>query len=496
LIQRAVLTNFMFNVGGTVLPLAASLVTVPIYIAQIGAERYGILAIVWLLLGYFGFLDFGLSRASTNALSRIEPSNNLERGKVIVTALYLNAALGLLGGLILYAASGFLMSRFANLSTGLAAEVHAAMPWVALMLPVALVSGIGAGALESRERFLASNMFQTVGGVLGQVVPVLCALFISPSLTVVIPAALLTRLACTVGIWVFVVRMEAPVNFACFDRARVRALIGYGAWVSVSSLLSPLLETFDQILIGALLGPAAIAHYAVPMSLSLRTQVMALALAKTLFPRLSRLNPAEAKILARRAIVTLSFAFGAVCGSAILLVDPFLKLWVGADFATQAAPVAQILMVGAFFNGIAFLPFSLLQGQGRPDLAAKIHAAEVVPFLGAVYLLTTQLGLAGAALAWTLRTTIDCVAMLRVSRCLTVDLWHAFPAFMLVGVSWLVASNWPATGGIALAEAVVVGLAFATSALLFDQTSRGIVHRAVQAGWMLLHRASRRWRLS
>ena len=33
------------------------------------------------------------------------------------------------------------------------------------------------------------------------------------------------------------------------------------------SLLSPLLETFDQILIGALLGPAAIAHYAVPMSL-------------------------------------------------------------------------------------------------------------------------------------------------------------------------------------------------------------------------------------
>lgn len=485
----------MFNVGGTVLPLAASLVTVPIYIAQIGAERYGILAIVWLLLGYFGFLDFGLSRASTNALSRIDHSNNAERGKVIVTALYLNAALGLLGGLILYAASGFLMSRFANLSSGLAMEVQTAMPWVAAMLPVALVSGIGAGAIESRERFLVSNTFQTIGGVLGQVVPVLCALLISPSLTVVIPAALLTRLACTIAIWIFVVRSEAPISFARFDRVRVRELIGYGAWVSVSSLLSPLLETFDQILIGALLGPAAIAHYAVPMSLSLRTQVMALALAKTLFPRLSRLGPAEAKLLAGKAIVTLSFWFGAVCGPAILLVGPFLRLWVGEDFATQATPVAQILMVGAFFNGLAFLPFSLLQGQGRPDLAAKLHAAEVVPFLGCVYLLTTQWGLAGAALAWTLRTTIDCVAMLRIGRCLTGNLAAALPALLLVGSSWFLASMWPAAGGIALAEAVTMGFAFVAFALLFDSTSRVVLHRALPAGTVLWHRASRRWRL-
>ncbi len=413
--RRGVQTNFLLNVGGMVLPLAAALITVPIYLSQIGTERYGILSVVWLLLGYFGFMDFGLSRASANALSRLGQAGAAERGPVLMTSLYLNAGLGLLGGLILYLVAGALMARFAHLSPALTAEIESAMPWIACMLPVALISGVGGGAIESRERFLAANVLTTFGGVLGQVAPVLCAILIGPSLSVVIPAAFCARLASTILVWAVVLQAERPLSPRQFDRRRVRELMGYGAWVSVTSLISPLLETCDQMLIGALLGPASIAHYAVPMNLATRSLMVATALSKTLFPRLSRLSPAEAGALAQRAVVTLAFGFAALCGPAILLAGPALTLWIGAEFASHATPVAHVLLLGAWANGIALIPYTLLQGQGRPDLTAKIHAAEVVPFLIVLWLLMTHFGLVGAAIAAALRTGSDCLILLRVS---------------------------------------------------------------------------------
>jgi O-antigen/teichoic acid export membrane protein len=115
----------------------------------------------------------------------------------------------------------------------------------------------------------------------------------------------------------------------------------------VTSILTPVLETFDQFLIGVLLGPSAVAHYVVPMNLASRSQIVATALASALFPRLSRESGQIAGELTQRAGVALAYAFSALCGPAIILAEPFLRLWLGADFAAQAGPVARVLLVGA-----------------------------------------------------------------------------------------------------------------------------------------------------
>ena len=470
--NRRISVNFLLNFGGTILPLLSALLTVPIYISQIGAARYGILAVVWILLGYFGFLDFGLSRASANALSRLGAAGPEQRGPVLMTAFYLNLMLGSLGGLVLFFSADFLLRHFANLPPDLAREALTASPWIACMLPVALVSAIGTGAIESREHFLTASAMQSFGGVTGQVAPVICAILIGPSLTVVIPAALFARLLSTCIIWMIVLRREWPLSPRQFDRRQVRQLLGYGAWVSVSSGISPLLETFDQMMIAVLLGPVFSAHYAVPMSLATRSQVIALALSKTLFPRLSRLNPQEAHALANRAIVTLAIGFGAVCGPAILLADPFLRMWVGESFAVQSIPVARMLLIGAWLNGLAFIPFSLLLGQRRPDTTARIHLIEIVPFVLATYALVRLFGIDGAAWAWSLRGGCDFIVMLLAAGCWNRYLLRALPAAGLMALAGLVAPLMPEAIGWTLFWATLLGGACLVIGLAVDPGAR------------------------
>ena len=132
---------------------------------------------------------------------------------------------------------------------------------------------------------------------------------------------------------------------------------------------------------------------------------------------LSRVRPPPD--LERKSLMTL--AVSATCGrlryaSRHALVEPFFTLWVGQRLATVSAPVACFLVIGAWANGIAYIPLAKLQGSGQPDVVAKIHLSELLPYwltlAGSLYFF----GLAGAAIAWSLRCIADCMLLYWQSR--------------------------------------------------------------------------------
>jgi O-antigen/teichoic acid export membrane protein len=92
-----------------------------------------------------------------------------------------------------------------------------------------------------------------------------------------------------------------------------------------------------------------------------------------------------------------------------------LTLWVGAEFARQSALVLQWLAIGVFFNGIAQIPFALVQGSGRPDITGKMHLLELPAYAGLLWMLVRGMGIEGAAIAWTLRVVIDAMILFAVS---------------------------------------------------------------------------------
>jgi len=430
--MKSLKAKFIINIFGSVISIALTLITVPLYVSQIGEARYGILSLVWIMMGYLGLLDFGLSQATTNALAKLHDAHPRERGSVLMTSLWSNIALGSLGGLIIYGAGSYILLAMHGLSDNLRGEVSGIMPWMAPILPLAMASGVGIGALEASERFLVSNVLQIISNVLGQAAPLLVAIFWGPELTKVIPATLAVRALTTFIILAFVLTKGNFHIRVKYDFSRAKGLLGYGIWITVSNLIGPLMTSLDQFVVGNVIGASFVARYAVPMNAASRLQILNGALGRTVFPRFSRLSKEEATHLATRSAVSMSYLSAMLFAPALVVVHPFFDFWMGKNFAIDAAPVASALFIGAWFNGLAFLPAMLLLGQGKPDRLAKLHVFEVLPYLVLLWFLIHAFGLVGAAMAWSLRTSFDALALMLIGRLSLRELRRALPA--LAGV--------------------------------------------------------------
>ena len=409
--KRPLKRNFIVNLLYPSVRIAVAFVTIPIYLRHVGEARYGVISIVWVLLGLFGFLDLGLSRAVTNALAKLRDAPQTQRARVLLTTFGLNLGIGLIGGVVLYVFGGLLLNHFISVPDALTPEISGSLPWIACLLPLTLISAAGAGALDSRELFLLVNLIQVVSMSLSQIAPVVMAVLVSPSLMVVIPTAVVAQALGSIAVLVFVYRLEGPFSLRAVDWSEARKLLGYGGWMFATNVVNSALASADQFIIGSVIGVTAVAHYAVPMNLVLRSGAIPWAFGRTFFPRMSSLSGDAAYALGARALSSMAYGFAAICAPAIILSPTFFRYWVGADFAMISAPVAQILFPGMWMSGLSLVGFTLLQSQGRADLTGKLSMLEFVPFLAILWGLTLTFGIVGAAAAWSLRCAADALAI-------------------------------------------------------------------------------------
>ncbi|CAG4888363.1 flippase [Paraburkholderia gardini] len=406
--------NALFNFLGSALPIIVSLVTVPLYLHHIGAARYGVLAIVWMMQGYFGYFDLGLSAATSNRIAQLSDASPAERESVLWTALVLNTGFGLIGGLVLFAVARTLLAQF-HIDASINAEVLAALPWMACSVPLATITGVFSGALSGREQFGPLNAVQFVGMLLFQIVPLVTAIVVGAKLQYLIPAAILGS-AVSLLLMIVVVWRKFPLRCAGRPRRRlIKPLFSYGAWITVTNLASPLLETADRLLIGSALGPQAVAYYQVPFNLAVRVRILPGVISRTLFPRMSALATHNAAELATNAVRGLAAAMTPLIVFGIFLMQPFLTLWTGHDFASKATSVGETILVGVWINSLAFIPYGHLQATGRPDVVARFHLFELVPFVALLWWSLHAFGLIGAALAWSARCAVDGFLLFRAA---------------------------------------------------------------------------------
>lgn len=409
-----------YNLLGALLPLGLSLVTIPVYIGVIGEARYGVLAIAWLLLGYFGLFDLGLGRATAQRIASLGSATSEQIASTFWTALAMNFSLGVIGGLVIWPVAVYFFGHVFSVDAALRPELASAIPWLVLAVPLATLSGVLTGALEGRAKFLELNLISVTSSVLTQLVPLGVAWFFGPDLSWLLPAVILTRVITLTALF-FRCRIHIFKGIAPkFSRTLAKGLLQFGGWVTVTSLVGPMMVILDRFVIGAALGAKAVAYYTVPFQLAERSAVLPGALVSALFPRLAAAGTNEAQRLAAMAICALAVVMTPVMLIGLFLVKPFLQWWLNPEFGQHASLSAQILLLGFWINSFARVPYAQLQAAGLPGVVAKCHLGELIPYLLLLFVGLNYWGLPGAAVVFGLRTLADCALLLWFAGSLSV----------------------------------------------------------------------------
>lgn len=404
--------NTTLNIVGAAAPIAVTLFTVPIYLKIVGHERYGALVIVWAILGYFGVFDLGLGRATANRMSTLNQGPAQSREQLVWTAALLNSGFGLAGAVVLFIIGGWL-GRFLSVPPALHDELSRALFWVALVVPLSTIPGVFAGALQGRERFVQLNITTSLDSVLFQLAPLAAAVRYGPNVANLVLAVVLARVAITVVYFAFCVGCIPLRRVPSIDSSLMRPLLRYGSWVTVTGIVAPFLSTMDRVMLGAIAGTRAVTYYAIPFNLVSRVLVLPTAFSGALLPRMSRQTDRERDQLTEQALSALLVVVSPLIMIALLLLDPFLHWWLTADVAGPAARTGEIICLGLWTNSLAYIAQVRLQAVGRPDVISKLLLLEMVPYLLLFFLAVRAWGPPGAALAWTIRATVDAALIFR-----------------------------------------------------------------------------------
>lgn len=422
------LLNIIFNLFGLGLPLVAGLYAIPILIHSLGLEKFGILSLSWMFIGYFSLFDMGLGRALTQATAvKIGLGQKESIPPLFWTAILLMTIVSFFGSWLLI----FLADRYILVFLKIPIELHqqtiASLYLLATSLPFVVTTTALCGQLEAVNRFAFINIARVILGIVTFLGPVFILPF-TTKLNDIVTVLLVARVAIWVMHLIYIFLVFPELKQISFQKELLKPLLRFGGWLTVSNIIGPIMVYFDRFVIGALLSLVAVSYYTTPYEIISKLLLISAALLGVIFPIFARYQYRQKED--RRVLVKYysrgEFLLAATMSTLILLIVNYsnmgLSLWLDEQFAINSSLVLNLLALGVYFNSIAQVSLALLQGVGRADLSAKAHLLEVVIYLPSLLWATTYYGIVGVAFVWMVRAIVDTVLLQVMSRYLIPEI--------------------------------------------------------------------------
>jgi len=411
---KSIAKNTIYNLTGYGIPLLVAVVLIPPLIKGLGDERFGILNLAWIVIGYFSFFDFGIGRGLTKIISeRIGTNRKEEIPDIFWTSFFLMLAISSVVATVLAFFMPHIVEIF-NISKGMYTEVL--MTFYALTFAIPIVSTTAGlrGVLEAYQKFKNINLIRIFLGIFTFLGPLL-VLFIINSLFWIVVVMILIR----IFVWVLYLYQCFVINDSIkrkivFKFDSVKPVLKFSMWITIANIVGPIIVNSDRFLIGALVSATAITYYATPYQIITKILLIPGALLGVLFPIFSASFQSDPSIARKIFLRAVKIIFLIIYPTILLVVTfayDFMQLWLGEKFALNSSLVLQLLAIGILMNSISIVPNNYFQGIGKPKIPTLINLIELPFYITVMFLSIKGAGINGAAMTYMVAASIDAFVM-------------------------------------------------------------------------------------
>lgn len=337
--NKSIAKNTFYNLLGNLIPIIFAIIFIPPLIKGLGTERFGILSIAWMIVGYFSFFDFGIGRGMTKIIAEKIGLNQYDQiPKIFWTSIFLMISVSLLAtiGLIIFIPS--LVNIF-NISKHLQKETISIFYVLAFAIPIVTTMTGLRGLLEAYQKFSTINILKVILGIFTFLGPVL-VLLVSNSLFWIIVFLISIRIV----IWIFYLLQSFRINREIrrnvkLDFNSIEPVLKFSIWITVGNIIVPIIFYSDRFLIGALISASAITYYVTPYEVVTKLMLIPDALSGVLFPVFSASfinNPDLTKKLFLRGGKFIFLILYPLVFFIVTFSFEGLNLWLGENFAQKS----------------------------------------------------------------------------------------------------------------------------------------------------------------
>ena len=337
-------------------------------------EDFGLVAMVAAVVGIASVLrDFGLSSAAiqSKTLSDGERDN----------LFWLNSALGLAAGLCVAALTPLIVILY---------DEPKLVPVVLVLSCVFLISGVNTQYsvhLARNFRFLQLSSADIIGQTLGIAVAILVALNGGTYWAIVAQQVSVAAVTLVVNAWNCGWLPGRPRR-----DVSVRRFLRFGLGLLGTQGISYITKNIDNVLIGAVWGPALLGLYSRAYQLLMMplNQINA-PMTRVVLPVLSKVqdDPVRYHRYVSRVQLVACYVTATVFAVAAVLADPLVRVIFGPQWLAMS-PIFMVLAIGGVFRALSNISYWIYLSRGRTGAQLRLY----------LWTRPLMIGLIAAGLPW------------------------------------------------------------------------------------------------